>query len=89
MLLNINMGALELSRVVIYEQSSENMMDAYHAHALLHELAVVFSKITEAQTRVYKRVVSGALPVYETHLPTSQLECIAWWGRWSTRLLEG
>lgn len=59
------MGALELSRVDIHEQSSENMMDAYHAHALLHELAVVFSKMNpEAQTRVYKRVVSsGALPV--------------------------
>ena len=41
------------------------MIESYHAHALLHELAVVYAKMdADKQARVYKRVVSsGALPI--------------------------
>ena len=66
-LLNVNMGALELSRVELQEQDGnmDGMLEAYHAHELLHELAVVYSQMSaESQTRVYKRVVSScALPI--------------------------
>ena len=61
-LLNINMGCLDLSREFINEN---NVVDAYRAHNLLHEMAALYSRMdSERQTSVYKRVVqSGALPV--------------------------
>jgi len=61
-LLNVNMGALDLSRTMAQENS---VIDAYHAHSLLFQLATVYSQLDkEAQTSVYKRLVSaGALPV--------------------------
>lgn len=59
------MGALELSRIDIHDVEVDGMLEAYHAHELLHELAVVYSQMSpEIQARVYKRVVSsGALPI--------------------------
>jgi hypothetical protein len=61
-LLNVNMGALDLSRT---KSQDSSVVDAYHAHSLLHELATVYSRLRkEAQTRVYKRVLTaGAVPV--------------------------
>jgi hypothetical protein len=60
-LLNINMGALDLSK----GNSSENVVDAYRAHALLYEMAAVYSSMDKnLQTSIYKRVMAaGALPV--------------------------
>lgn len=60
-LLNVNMGALDLSRT----DQEHSVIEAYHANALLHELATVYSLLSkEAQTKVYQRVVSSsALPV--------------------------
>ena len=59
------MGALELSRIDIHDLEVDGMLEAYHAHELLHELAVVYAQMSpESQARVYKRVVSsGALPM--------------------------
>mmetsp|Transcript_8597 Transcript_8597/g.14567 ORF Transcript_8597/g.14567 Transcript_8597/m.14567 type:complete len:515 (-) Transcript_8597:283-1827(-) len=61
-LLNVNMGGLDLSREFI---NDNNVVDAYRAHTLLHEMAALYSKMdNDRQTSVYKRVVqSGALPV--------------------------
>ena len=61
-LLNVNMGGLDLSREFINEN---NVVDAYRAHTLLHEMAALYSRMdNERQTSVYKRVMqSGALPV--------------------------
>ena len=62
-LLNVNMGALDLSKAAVEgEQEGDNL---YDAHALLHELATVYADMPlECQSRVYKRVMSsGALPI--------------------------
>jgi hypothetical protein len=63
-LLNINMGALDLSKGGDSdgEDGGEN---AFIAHSLLHELATVYGDMpAETQARVHKRVVSsGALPI--------------------------
>ena len=62
-LLNVNMGALDLSKAAAEgEQEGDNL---YDAHALLHELATVYTDMPlECQSRVYKRVMSsGALPI--------------------------
>ena len=62
-MLNINMGALDLSKPVDEEDDDgENM---FVAHSLLHELATVYADMApETQARVYKRVMtSGALPL--------------------------
>ena len=61
-LLNVNMGALDLSRTYANDSS---VVDAYRAHSLLHEMASVFSEIDKtAQAEVYRRVISpGSLPI--------------------------
>jgi len=61
-LLNVNMGALDLSRSFMQENS---VVEAYYAHTLLHEMASVQQKMTpEQQQKVLNRVVfSRALPV--------------------------
>jgi hypothetical protein len=61
-MLNVNMGALDLSRS---SSSSDGMHEAHSAHFLLHSLASVYSDMDkEKQSRVYKRVMSsGALPI--------------------------
>eukprot|EP00605_Chrysophyceae_sp_TOSAG23-4_P001862 GSChrysophyteH1.ASY1.ANO1.2054.1 assembled CDS len=61
-LLNVNMGALDLSKAGESDVDREN---AYDAHALLHELATIYDDMpVEQQQRVYKRVMSsGALPI--------------------------
>jgi hypothetical protein len=58
------MGALDLSRASS-EELSNGAGEAYHAHALLKELAAIYTKMDPAtQARVCKRVQSsGALPV--------------------------
>lgn len=63
-LLNVNMGALDLSRGGDGDGTDPDA-DSYNAHALLHELASVYSAMdVAAQGRVYKRVMSsGALPI--------------------------
>lgn len=63
-MLNINMGALDLSRASSDELSNQ-AGEAYHAHGLLRQLAGIFTKMDSAtQARVVKRVQSsGALPV--------------------------
>mmetsp|Transcript_23568 Transcript_23568/g.30565 ORF Transcript_23568/g.30565 Transcript_23568/m.30565 type:complete len:728 (-) Transcript_23568:351-2534(-) len=60
--LNVNMGALDLSRSFMQENS---VVEVYYAHTLLHELASVHQKMTtEQQKKVLRRVVySSALPV--------------------------
>lgn len=62
-LLNVNMGALDLSKAG--EGDQEEGENAYIAHSLLHELATVYADMpAETQARVYKRVMSsGALPI--------------------------
>ena len=76
-LLNVNMGALDLSRGSPGgdggDSGDEDGLDgeaggsdsSYNAHALLHELANVYASMdAPTQGRVYKRVMSsGALPV--------------------------
>ena len=77
-LLNVNMGALDLSRSggegddgsasgFGFGGDAQGMGEDshYNAHALLHELASVYSDMdAAAQARVYKRVMSsGALPI--------------------------
>ena len=63
-LLNVNMGALDLSQPsnVAEEYTS---VDGYNARGLLYDLAQIYSLMDkEKQARVYKRVMSsGALPV--------------------------
>jgi hypothetical protein len=61
-LLNVNMGALDLSRTYANDSS---VVDAYRAHALLHEMATIFSEMDKsAQAEVYRRVISaGSLPI--------------------------
>lgn len=61
-LLNVNMGALDLSRAYANDSS---VVDAYRAHSLLHEMAALFSQMDKsAQTEVYRRVISaGSLPI--------------------------
>lgn len=63
-LLNVNMGALDLSRPPAPDPREEEE-DGYSAHALLYELAALHSLMDrEKQARVYKRVMcSGALPI--------------------------
>ncbi|CAN0044549.1 unnamed protein product [Heterosigma akashiwo] len=60
--LNVNMGALDLSRTFMEENS---VVEVYYAHTLLHELAAVHARMSPAQQRkVLRRVVgSSALPV--------------------------
>ena len=64
-LLNVNMGALDLSRSGGGSAGDEEGEDSYNAHTLLHELATVYADMdAAAQGRVYKRVMcSGALPI--------------------------
>lgn len=64
-LLNVNMGALDLSRSGSGGAADEEGEDSYNAHTLLHELATVYADMdAAAQGRVYKRVMySGALPI--------------------------
>jgi hypothetical protein len=65
-LLNVNMGALDLSKVSYNsDDNGETEEDAYDAHALLHELSQVYNDMsTDVQQSVYKRVMSsGALPI--------------------------
>ena len=64
-LLNVNMGALDLSAGYADGADEGDASESYNAHSLLHELAVVFSEMdADRQTRVYKRVMSsGALPI--------------------------
>eukprot|EP00602_Paraphysomonas_sp_CaronLab_P003967 CAMPEP_0185017436 /NCGR_PEP_ID=MMETSP1103-20130426/388_1 /TAXON_ID=36769 /ORGANISM="Paraphysomonas bandaiensis, Strain Caron Lab Isolate" /LENGTH=753 /DNA_ID=CAMNT_0027546853 /DNA_START=39 /DNA_END=2300 /DNA_ORIENTATION=+ len=61
-LLNVNMGALDLSRQFVNDNS---VVDAYRAHSLLHEMATIYSKMDKnAQAQVYKRVMApGSLPI--------------------------
>ncbi len=61
-LLNVNMGALDLSRTYANDSS---VVDAYRAHSLLHDMAALFSEMNKtAQTEVYRRVISaGSLPI--------------------------
>lgn len=63
-LLNVNMGALDLSQpsAVAEEYTS---VDGYNARGLLYDLAQIYSLMDkDKQARVYKRVMSsGALPV--------------------------
>jgi len=63
-LLNVNMGALDLSKAGEGGDQEEGE-NAYIAHSLLHELATVYADMApETQARVYKRVMSsGALPI--------------------------
>ena len=58
-MLNVNMGALDLSK------SADEKDESFQAHSLLHDLASLFNQMDpSAQTRVYKKVVSsGALPI--------------------------
>lgn len=60
-LLNVNMNALDLSRA----SNSDNILENYRAHNLLHEMGVVFGKMpAENQQSVLKRITtSGALPI--------------------------
>jgi hypothetical protein len=63
-LLNVNMGALDLSKAG--DDGSAGAKDeSFHAHSLLHDLATLFNELEpSAQARVYKRVVSsGSLPI--------------------------
>lgn len=66
-LLNVNMGALDLSRSKETNATGDSYTryEGYHAPTLLSELATVFSSMDSAtQARVHKRVVSsGALPI--------------------------
>ncbi len=63
-LLNVNMGALDLSRTAD-DDSAGAKDESFHAHSLLHDLATLFNELEpSAQARVYKRVVSsGSLPI--------------------------
>ncbi len=58
-MLNVNMGALDLSK------TADEKDESFQAHSLLHDLASLFNQMDPgAQTRVYKKVVSsGALPI--------------------------
>jgi hypothetical protein len=64
-MLNVNMGALDLSKSSQDEKGGPEGSDSLHAHSLLHDLASLFNELDPAaQTRVYKKVVSsGALPI--------------------------
>ena len=85
-LLNVNMGALDLSvrsnaksrkkvednedndeedEDELADENDENLVEAYYAHSLLHDMASVHAMMdADAQQRVMNRVlVSGALPV--------------------------
>lgn len=64
-ILNVNMGALDLSRPEGAEQSAYKSAEAYRADALLRELATVYAQMPkEVQQRVHQRFISsGALPV--------------------------
>lgn len=61
--LNVNMGALDLSKA--YGNDSSSVVEAYRAHSLLHEMASLFSKMdSSAQTQIYKRIMApGSLPI--------------------------
>lgn len=61
-LLNINMGALDLSR---YGNDTSSVVDAYRAHSLLHEMASLFSQMDNTiQTQIYKKIMApGSLPI--------------------------
>jgi hypothetical protein len=61
--LNVNMGALDLSKA--YGNDSSSVVDAYRAHSLLHEMASLYSKMdSAAQTQIYKRIMApGTLPI--------------------------
>ena len=63
-LLNVNMGALDLSKQN-GDDGSGAKDESFHAHSLLHDLATIFNELEPAaQARVYKRVVSsGSLPI--------------------------
>jgi hypothetical protein len=62
-ILNVNMGALDLSQPL--GSGGHKTAEAYRADALLRELAKVYSQMSsEVQQRVHRRVLSsGALPV--------------------------
>ena len=67
-LLNVNMGALDLSQrseVDADTGDSYTLYEGHHAHTLLHELATVYASMDGSiQARVQKRVMfSGALPI--------------------------
>ncbi len=65
-LLNVNMGALDLSARNINDVKDDgNSADVQHAHALLHQLASVYELMEpRSKQAVYKRVSSsGALPI--------------------------
>ena len=66
-LLNVNMGALDLSQrsEVDAHGDSYTLYEGHHAHTLLHELATVYASMDSTiQARVQKRVMfSGALPI--------------------------
>jgi len=72
-LLNVNMGALDLSVKNTAgggansddSEDDSNIVEAYYAHSLLHDMAAVHASMNpEVQLRVMNRVVhSGALPV--------------------------
>lgn len=61
--LNVNMGALDLSKA--YANDSSSIVEAYRAHSLLHEMASLYSKMDSAsQTQIYKRIMApGSLPI--------------------------
>lgn len=62
-MLNINMGALDLSQPASTDEYTS--VDGFNPHALLNDLAIVYALMDkEKQSRVYKRVMSsGALPL--------------------------
>lgn len=62
-LLNVNMGALDLSRA--YGNDSSSIVEAYRAHSLLHEMAALYSKMDNtAQTQIYKKIMAaGSMPI--------------------------
>ena len=68
-LLNINMGGLDLGKTNLtsssFIQDSNQIMETYRAHALLYEMAALYSSLDkEKQTAIYRRVMSsGALPI--------------------------
>ena len=76
-LLNVNMGALDLSvnkanpnnssfdEENDISENDSSIVEAYYAHSLLHDMAAVHASMEpEAQVRVLNRVIhSGALPV--------------------------
>ena len=63
-LLNVNMGALDLSKAAD-DDSAGAKDESFQAHSLLHDLATIYNELEpSAKARVYKRVVSsGSLPI--------------------------